>query len=240
MFKRRGRGRTASGLGLSLGVGMAARVAQSVAVGAMMAMASPDGSAHEAVAEDGHRIAPQPEPVPTKWEFDFQPAELRVAFIDADGTGDKPYFYLTYKVTNYSGRDRILAPSFTMANDQGGLINSGGVPTAVTRTLLDRLENPFLEDQLGIVDVLLQGADNARFGLVIWPAQDLDVDTVTVFAAGFSGENTVYHTTDPRTGLRERHILRKTRAITYALPGNLASSRGVEPLTVQGAAWVMR
>ena len=184
--------------------------------------------------------APEPEPVPIRWEFDFREGPLRLATVNVPGVGPRKYFYFTYRVTNFSGQDRMLAPSFEMVTSEGELLRAGrGVPSAVTQELLDRLDNPLLFDQLRIVSTLNQGLEHSRFGLVIWPATDLDVDEVTLFATGFSGENTPYFTEDPETGERVRHLLRKTKMMRYALPGELRG-RGALPFDVVESRWVMR
>ncbi|MEO1512041.1 MAG: hypothetical protein AAFU70_08215, partial [Planctomycetota bacterium] len=157
-------------------------------------------------------VPPQPKPIPTRWEFDIRVVQpMEVAIVDSPRTGPKPYFFLTYQVTNYSDRDRPLAPFWELATDSGEVRRSGhGVPPEVTRTLLERA-HPLAEDQLAVIGTLNRGLENSRFGIVIWPAEDLDADEVNVFAAGFSGENTVYETVDPETGDLIRHILRKTK-----------------------------
>ena len=54
--------------------------------------------------------------------------------------------------------------------------------------VLEMLDNQFLQDQIGILGMLLQGPDNARDGLVIWPCNNIAVDEISIYAAGFSGE----------------------------------------------------
>ena len=44
--------------------------------------------------------APEPRPVPTRWEFTFEPGPLRLAWVETEN-GPAPYFYLTYRVTNF-------------------------------------------------------------------------------------------------------------------------------------------
>lgn len=184
--------------------------------------------------------APEPEPVPVRWEFDFREGPLRLASVDIPGVGPRKYFYFTYRVTNFSGQDRMLAPSFDLVTSEGEVLRGGrGVPGYATQTIMSRLNDPLLKDQLQIVSTLNQGLEHSRFGLVVWPATDLDIDEVTLFAAGFSGENTPYFTVDPETGERVRHLLRKTRMIRYALPGEL-SGRGSIPFDAVESRWVMR
>ncbi|MEM7623164.1 MAG: hypothetical protein AAF235_08155, partial [Planctomycetota bacterium] len=149
---------------------------------------------------------------------------------------------MTYEVENFSGQDRIFAPSFEMLVDSGSLLRSGrDVPQSVVREIKARLGNsPLLEDQLSIVDTLLQGRENAKYGLVVWPVADLDADEVTIFAAGFSGESTVYFTNNPETGQRDRFVLRKQRVLRYRTPGMQSGARGSTPYELSDATWEMR
>jgi hypothetical protein len=204
------------------------------AVALVAAIAAPAVLAPVAVA------APEPEPVPVRWEFDFREGPFRVASIDVPGIGPRKYFYMTYRVVNFSGQDRMLAPSFDLVTSEGEVLRSGrGVPTVVTRELMARLGNPLLRDQLGMVSSISPGLEHARFGLVVWPATDLDVDELTVFAAGFSGENAPYFTNDPETGEQIRHLLRKTRMLRYASPGEIQGRRD-RPFDLTEGRWVMR
>lgn len=184
---------------------------------------------------------PQPDPVPQRWEFAFEPGDLRLAVIETAGQ-PMAYYYMTYRVTNFSGQDRIFAPAFDLLLDSGELLRSGrDVPQNVVREIMGRLGNtPLLEDQLSIVDTLLQGRENARFGLVVWPVVDNDADEVTVFAAGFSGESQVYFAMNPETGQRDRFVLRKTRMLRYRTPGLQTGERGSAPYDLADAQWVMR
>lgn len=185
--------------------------------------------------------APQPSPVPVRWEFDLEiEHHLGIEVVETLGEGRRPYFYLTYRVTNFTESDRLLAPLWELVTEEGDVLRSGrGVPISVTETLMRRLGNPLLRDQFSMVSTQLQGIENTRFGLVVWPANDLDTDTVTVFATGFSGENTAYFTTDPSTGERVRHLLRKTRMLRYSTPG-LLSDTGGDAFEVLEAGWTMR
>jgi hypothetical protein len=132
--------------------------------------------------------APEPSPVPKRWQLDVECSPLRWITIDT-GQGAKPYYFMTYKVTNNSPVDLLFAPVFELATSDQDVLRSGrDVPVAVTNELLRRLNNPFLQDQISIVDNLLRGEENAREGLVIWPITTDHLNEVTVYAAGFSGE----------------------------------------------------
>ncbi len=57
----------------------------------------------------------------------------------------------------------------------------------MTDQILELLGNPLLEDQNEILGDILIGEENAKEGLVVWPAGDADVNELTVFATGASG-----------------------------------------------------
>lgn len=183
--------------------------------------------------------APEPDPVPTRWELNFEPGPLRVIRLNT-ASGSRHYFYMTYRVTNHSGTDLIFAPSFDLVTEAGDLRRSGrDVPPEVTADLLAMLRNPYLEDQISILGNILQGIENAKDGLVVWPADDLETDSLQVFVAGLSGENKPYVVTDAQTGRNKRVMLRKTLMLKFDTPGTL-TNRGSTPLELGESQWVMR
>jgi hypothetical protein len=193
---------------------------------AVFLIASPTSSA----------AAPSPDPVSRRWQLDIKPGPLRLKILNVDGVGMRAFFYFTYFVQNNTGKDLLFAPSFELATEDGKLVRSGrGVPSAVTKTLLTQLRNPFLLDQIGAVGLLLQGEENAREGLIVWQADNLEVDEVTIFASGFSGETTTYNR--PDTG--EPVLLRKTLMLRHATPGDIAVL-GDRPLSRVQQRWIMR
>lgn len=183
---------------------------------------------------------PEPDPVPRRWQMDLEPGPLRFTTLEVPGRGVRSYFYMTYKVMNTSGNDLLLAPAFDLANDRGVVIRSGrDVPSEVTQTLLTHLDNPFLEDQIGILGILQQGPENAKEGLVVWPAQDLKGDEIVVYASGFSGESRNIEAPDARTGEMRRFNLRKTLMLRYRVPGEIYQ-RGSEPFDLVERRWILR
>lgn len=185
-------------------------------------------------------FAPEPDPVPTRWELDYQPGPLRVATVtDANGS-TRAYFYMTYRVTNYSGQDLIFAPSMDLVTEEGSIRRAGrDVPPEVTRHILESLRNPLLEDQISVLGQILQGVENAKDGLAVWPADDLETDTISIFVAGLSGENKPIVVRDPETKRNKRVMLRKTKMLSYETPGQLGG-RGSAPLELAETLWVMR
>lgn len=185
--------------------------------------------------------APQPDPVPRRWELRLEPGALHldpVRWTDDEGRERfGTYYWMTYTVTNNTDRDRVLAPVFQLHTDDGVTRRSGrGVPYQVTEALLARIGDELLEDELSMQQrPLLRGEAHARDGLVIWPADDLSVDEVVVFAAGFSGETETVEL--PDTG--ERVTLRKTLMLRHAIRGELDPT-DPEPLRRTMTRWILR
>jgi hypothetical protein len=182
--------------------------------------------------------APEPSPVATQWEFTFEEGPLRLAWVD-DGDGVNPYFYMTYRITNFWGGVKLFAPDVQLMTDNVNVLRSGrDVSSTVTETIIERLDNPLLESQIDIVSNVLQGVEHARDGVVIWPAQDLEADEITVFFAGLSGEFQSYvvgrDTPDP-----QRYTLRKTLMLKYSSPGEIVR-QGDRPFKQRESRWVMR
>ncbi len=185
-------------------------------------------------------MAPEPDPVPRRWQLDFAPGALRMTTMNVEGVGQRAYFYMTYKVANSTGGDLLLAPALELATEEGEVIRSGrDVPAAVTRRILDDLANPFLQDQNSIVGMILQGEANAREGLAIWPVNDLDVDEITVYAAGFSGETAPVEFKNPSTGEVTKVLLRKSLMMRFTSPGELQVGSN-EPVEMTEKRWIMR
>jgi len=183
---------------------------------------------------------PEPQPVPVRWEFEFRPDALRLVRLASADEGPTWYAFMTYRVTNSSGQDRMLAPLLELATDKGHVVRSGRtVPPEVTQNIMGMLDDPLLLDQLSIVSTLLQGVENTRRGLAIWRVPDITADEIKVFAAGFSGESEAFFITDPDTGERVRKVLRKSRMLRYDLPGVITDRSSPTP-ELRGARWILR
>lgn len=178
------------------------------------------GAAAAAVVLDGARAiaAPQPEPVPRRWELRITPGALRLAWAEVPGQGRRPYFYMTYTVVNLSGEDRLFAPSFELHTGDGSLLRGGrDIPREVTQQLIQRAGNPGLLDEIQILGPLLQGEENAKDGIVVWPCNDLKPTKLDIYAAGFSGETR--SVARPNSGAA--YILKKQLMLTHAVTGEL-------------------
>lgn len=183
-------------------------------------------------------LAPEPRPVPTRWEFSFEDGPLRLAWVETE-QGLQPFFYMTYRITNFWGQDLLFAPDVSLVTSDSQVLRSGrDVPAAVTEEILGRLRNPLLESQIDIVSTVLEGPEHARDGVLIWPARNLQVDEISIFFAGLSGEQESY-VVGRDTDNPQRYSLRKTMMLRYATPGDF-SQQGSRPFELMEKRWVMR
>src|SRR5262247_3699286 len=138
------------------------------------------------IAVAGATGYPRPAPVPPRWELEFQPGDLRLYI---DPMSEQAYWYFTYQVTNRTGREQVWAPSFTLFTDAGQIIASGrGVPSRVVDDIKSMLAYPLLETQNEIIGEIFHGKEHARDGLVVWLADQIDVNEISMFVGGLSGE----------------------------------------------------
>ncbi|MDY7108542.1 MAG: hypothetical protein SYC29_07875 [Planctomycetota bacterium] len=176
---------------------------------------------------------PEPALVPYRWELDFQPGELRLYVDPIDETA---WWYFTYKVVNNTGDDQLWAPSFVLFTDAGEILTSGrDVPTRIEEDITSLIGNELLLMQNEAIGELFQGPEHAREGVVVWPAREIEVNELSLFIAGISGETA--RIANPLTG--EELILRKTLQRDYLIRGK-AITRGSEPIEFLQQRWVLR
>ena len=157
------------------------------------------------------------------WELGFTPGDLRLYVDPVDG---RRYWYFTYTVTNLTERDLVFAPRIELFMDSGKILRSGrGVPSRTVGQLRKLLGNPLLEDQNRIIGDLRVGKENARTGIAVWPAADLDVTELTLFFQGLSSDRKVVK--HPESG--EPVSLYRTLRREYTVPGD-PEKRGSEAL----------
>ena len=166
---------------------------------------------------------PKPKAVPERPEVNFQPCPLRIFRSPTTG---RWFWYMTYDISNYTGEDRIWAPTFTLYTDRGEVLESGrGVKREQVLELPDYVGDDMLELQHEIIGELYQGEGNTRSGLVVWKANRTDVNELSLFVAGISSETTIVE--HPLTG--EKNTLQKTLMREYLIPGD-ATALGDAPI----------
>jgi hypothetical protein len=188
-------------------------------------------AAHQAAA------FPQPNVVPSSWELDIKFDHPRVIVVQVPGQASpRVYWFVTYTVTNNSGADQNFIPELTLLTDAGDLLRANrNLPPAVYKAIREELRNPLLRSPTEVVGKLLQGPDNAVDGVAIWPMPDHDVDRVTIFFSGLSGET--HEVENPVS--KETVLLRKTLKLEYQTPGSV-EQQPRKPWLFKGQEWVVR
>jgi hypothetical protein len=180
--------------------------------------------------------APEPEAIPRRWELRVEPGPLRCMNVEVPGQGPQPFFYFTFKATNLTGQDLYFAPSFDLALSDGTVHRSGrDVPAEATKAILKYIDNPFLQEEIKLQGQFLQGVENAKEGLVVWPAKTLKMSEVNLYLAGFSGETKSIKRPDNA----QPHVLRKTLMLRHELSGELDPSLN-STLTRSTQRWILR
>ena len=176
---------------------------------------------------------PKPAAVPYRWELNFESGDLRLY---TDSVSGDSFWYFTYTVTNRTGKDQLWAPKLTLFTDGGEILEAGKeVPTRVTQELLTLLGNQFLEDQNSVIGDLLQGKEHAKEGLVVWKASNTQVNEMSLFVRGISGETA--QVKNPQSG--DNVTLYKTLQRNYLIPGD-AKARGSQAIDLTDEQWIMR
>lgn len=181
---------------------------------------------------------PEPSIVPKSWDLDFKVTKSDTIRMRLPGQDEKKlFYYITYTVTNKTGKDQMFIPVASMFTNRGHLLTSGrGVHPAVFKEIKKRLDNPLLMSPTQVVGKILQGRDHAKDGVFIWPVpEDKDIDLLRVFISGLSGES--YKAKDPVTD--QEYTLWKTIMLEYRTPGDQKSTP-LKTFVKQAEHWIMR
>ena len=199
------------------------------------------------------QAAPRPSEVPVSWEIEIHletPQAIEVA-VSGEG-GVKRFWYLRFTVTNQTGEDRIFVPECTLYTDTGQILRAGqNVPTTVFKAVQKLYNDPLLTDLTGVTGKLLQGEDNAKTGVAIWPDFDPTAGMIDIFIGGLSGETAQVQLPTPiqvtemdakgdlRVVEKDKAILSKTLQRSYGIPGE-AAARLLTKAKLLREDWVMR
>jgi hypothetical protein len=184
--------------------------------------------------------APEPSRIPVSWELNFRYGPLNRITVSIDGK-QSTYWYMRYTVINNTGRDVLFTPSFEIVADTGtaqAAFKEGNgkdnIPNAVYEKIKEQEANPLLQSPNSVFGRLLQGEDNAKDSVIIFPALDPEGRDFRLYAMGLSGETA--EVINPITG--KSVILQKTLQMDLKLPGQAI---GIDPkVQVTGIRWVMK
>ncbi len=196
---------------------------------------------------------PKPLTVPLQWQLEIELGDFRpIAVRLPDKKEDQIFWYLRYTVTNRSGDDRVFVPEVILYTDTGEIVRAGKqTPMAVFNKIKALYNDPLMKVPTAMTGKLLQGEDNAKSSVAIWPDFDPNAGKVSIFLGGLSGETTSVDLPAPITVVepdwrgqehpvtKNKLLLVKTLELQYAIPGEKAARRHLAPkLTKQH--WVMR
>jgi hypothetical protein len=164
----------------------------------------------------------------------FKHGPLERILISVDGK-QKPFWFMRYTVVNNSGRDVLFTPGFEIIAESGEVTPAfKDVPAEAFSKIKEMYKNPLMESPTNIYGKLLQGEDNAKDGVAIFPALDPESRNFQVFITGLSGE-----TAEVKNPVTDKPvILQKTLELDYNLAGQAI---GIDPrVQLKGTKWVMK
>ena len=199
------------------------------------------------------------------WQLEFEfTAPQRISVSLPGQVQPQLFWYMLYKVTNNTARERIFFPTFEVVyqtSDSIGRVEADmGINPAVFAAIKQRHAKgyPFLIEPVRAIGRLLQGEDNAVTSVAIWPTFDDRADRFSMYVAGLSGQTQLVPNPNYDPALPEAQqqtlpdgtsisitlnprlfTLRKTLKIDYQLPGDPISHRTVSPVEL-AHTWVMR
>jgi len=198
--------------------------------------------------------APEAPEATIEWELniDLQPlASIQAAVPGVKGP--QQFWFLRYTVSNHTGEDQVFAPEMFLYTDTGDVVRSGkNVPPAVFTRIKSSFNDPLLKDQTAVTGKLLQGEDNAKNGVAIFPSFDPKAGTVEIFIGGLSGYSETVQLPVPVTMTQydlkgtPREVetteltLTKTLRLKYRHPLDPAGRPIESKLVLQSKDWVMR
>jgi len=191
---------------------------------------------------------------PLTWQFDFEPlGSLKPLFVRLPGEKTaRTFWYLRYRITNRTGEDRAYVPSFDLCTNTGQLFSDRSfVPKGIFDEIQALYNDPLLKDIPGMTGKLLEGEDNAKDGVAIWPDFDPKAGQVEIYVGGLSGDQRILKL--PRevevtrkmpdgkvaTIRTEQVVLDRTLVLLYDVPGE-AAARHTTPTRLVKDTWIMR
>lgn len=156
----------------------------------------------------------------------------------------KRFWYIIVTITNNSNIDAEFYPQFELMTDTFEIIGSDkGVRTYVAEQIKRRhiRRYPLLETVDDAGNRILQGQDNAKDIVIIWPDFDYNAKAIKLFLAGFSNETAVIvnPTEKDDNDIPVKVVLRKTLELSYSILGDTKLRDNIK-LDFAGNRWVMR
>ena len=191
--------------------------------------------------------APEPAivPGPDSWTVDVRFEHPQQIVLKPSGDSrPRRFWYTIVTLTNRTNRDVDFYPNCELMTDTFQIIPAGKhVQATVFEQIKRRHQNryPFLELLERADTKILQGEDNTKDIVIIWPDFDAKAKGIKLFIAGLSNETAAidHPTAKDQAGGPIKVFLRKTLELDYKLGGD-ATFRSDAKLILQSKRWIMR
>lgn len=193
------------------------------------------------------RAYPEPAVVqrPGDWTLDVVFSRLQQISVKCPGEPTPGrYWYIILTLANRTGSDVPFYPACDLMTDTFRIVPAGKAvrgPVFEQIKLRHQGRYPFLENIDLAGNKVLEGIDNTKDIVIIWPDFDAKAKNITLFMAGLSNETVaIDHPTQTDDGGNPVKVyLRKTLALDYAV-GSDEKLRALAKLAYKGKRWVMR
>jgi hypothetical protein len=183
-------------------------------------------------------------PLPSAWYLNFKHAMPKRIVVSVPG--DKTptaYWYVTYTVTNNTGREQEFFPSFEMVTQDGKIHPSDrNIPLAVFKAIKKTEGNDLLVSANDIAGTLHQGEDQAKDGVAIWPEPMARMGSFNIYVGGLNSE-AVVATDDKGQPMKDEKgapmKLWKTLQLSYEIWGDEVKP-GTDLVNSKPDKWLMR
>lgn len=196
------------------------------------------------------RPEPSPFPLPDAWYLDFKHGAPKRIVVDVPGQkAPTAYWYLTYTVTNNTGKDQEFLPEFEMVTQDGKVHRSDHPILLPVFDAIKKAENnPLLLPLTQMIGTLRQGEDQAKDGVAIWEEPMPRMGAFSIYVGGLNSEF-VNPTDDKGEPIRgqptqgnpqgEPITLRKTLELNYVIWGDEIKP-GMDEVQKKPERWLMR
>ena len=207
-------------------------------------------------ARAGKHPEPSLYPLPNAWYFTFKHGMPRRIVVDVPGLKvPTAYWYLSYTVTNNSGKEADFLPDFEMVTEDGKIRPSDrNIPLPVFDAIKKVLGNDLLVSPTQVAGPLHQGEDQAKDSVAIWEEPSARMGTFSIYVGGLNSE--FIHATDndgkpvpvldkdgnpvlDAAGKPVPITLRKTLELDYVIYGDEIAPEKDE-VHFKGETWLMR
>ncbi|HET6249326.1 MAG TPA: hypothetical protein VFE47_16640 [Tepidisphaeraceae bacterium] len=183
-------------------------------------------------------------PLPTCWYLNFKHGIPKRIVVSVPGEKvPGAYWYLTYTVTNNTGKEQDYYPSFEMVSEDGKIHPSDhAIPLAVFNAIKKSEGNDLLVSANQIGGPIHQGEDQAKDGVAIWEEPMARMGNFSIYASGLNSESVVA-TDDAGAPLKndkgEEMKLWKTLEMDFVIWGDEVKP-GNDIVHAKPDKWIMR